>query len=92
MRRLHIAGFTQNSFYVRNILVQPGPLTAPPKKRSKKTPSFRLIDFGRSEEYFTFMGDTADRKRESKRMQWDELINTEDKSALRELMIGKLML
>jgi hypothetical protein len=47
--RLHCAHFIQNSFYVRNILVQPGPLTHPPALRSSKTPSFRIIDFGRSE-------------------------------------------
>ncbi|KAI0688594.1 hypothetical protein BC835DRAFT_1256903, partial [Cytidiella melzeri] len=51
MCRLHYAGFVQGSFFVRNILVQRGPLTLPPEKRSKKTPSFRLIDFGRGEEF-----------------------------------------
>ena len=33
--------------YVRNILVQPGPLAALPSVRSYATPSFRIIDFGR---------------------------------------------
>lgn len=49
MCRLHNADFIQNSFYTRNILVQPGPLTRPPAERSRDTPSFRIIDFGRGE-------------------------------------------
>ncbi|KAJ7479762.1 hypothetical protein FB451DRAFT_1031491, partial [Mycena latifolia] len=47
--RLHYAEFTQGSFYIRNILVQPGPLTVTPSARSERTPSFRIIDFGRGE-------------------------------------------
>ncbi|PIL28866.1 hypothetical protein GSI_08912 [Ganoderma sinense ZZ0214-1] len=47
LKRLHAAGFTQGSVYERNILVQPGPLSAPPGERSDRTPSFRIIDFGR---------------------------------------------
>ena len=34
--------------YVRNILWQPGPLSKPPEERSRHTPSFRIIDFGRA--------------------------------------------
>lgn len=49
MLRLHYADFIQNSGYVRNIMVQPGPLHRPPSERSIKTPSFRIIDFGRGE-------------------------------------------
>ncbi|KAK0190009.1 hypothetical protein F5146DRAFT_932026 [Armillaria mellea] len=45
--RLHHADFVQNSLYTRNILRQPGPLTVRPSERSLKTPSFRIIDFGR---------------------------------------------
>ncbi|KAJ3552620.1 hypothetical protein NM688_g4057 [Phlebia brevispora] len=45
--RLNNAGITQGSFYPRNVLIQPGPLTAPPGDRSLKTPSFRIVDFGR---------------------------------------------
>ena len=30
------------------MLVQPGPLSAPPAERSLAAPSFRLIDFGRA--------------------------------------------
>ena len=47
MHRLHAAGFTQGSFYERNILVQPGPLTLPSPKRLHGNPSYRIIDFGR---------------------------------------------
>ncbi|KAJ6629867.1 hypothetical protein B0H10DRAFT_1629162, partial [Mycena sp. CBHHK59/15] len=47
--RLHYAQITQNSFYVRNVLRQPGPLTVAPALRSLDTPSFRIIDFGRGE-------------------------------------------
>ncbi|KAJ7641270.1 hypothetical protein FB45DRAFT_738095 [Roridomyces roridus] len=49
--RLPHAEFTQNSFYVRNILRQPGPLSVPPAERSDRTPSFRIIDFGRGEHW-----------------------------------------
>jgi hypothetical protein len=47
MNRLHEAEFIQGSFYERNILVQPGPLTLPRAKRSLDEPSYRIIDFGR---------------------------------------------
>lgn len=46
LQRLHYVGFTQNSFSVRNILMQPGPLALPPAERSLEHPSFRIIDFG----------------------------------------------
>ncbi|MCJ1381777.1 hypothetical protein MMC17_004888 [Xylographa soralifera] len=49
--RLHQAFFTQNSPFVRNILIQLGPLTRPPVERSLTTPSFRIIDFGRAEHH-----------------------------------------
>ena len=45
--RLHHMDIVQGSFYVRNIMIQPGPLTLPPEKRSFDHPSFRIIDFGR---------------------------------------------
>jgi hypothetical protein len=47
MNRLHEANFIQGSFYERNILVQPGPLTLPRAERSLDKPSYRIIDFGR---------------------------------------------
>ncbi|RDX54320.1 hypothetical protein OH76DRAFT_1314875, partial [Lentinus brumalis] len=46
-QRLHEAGFVQYSPYRRNMLVQPGPLSAPRSERSFAAPSFRIIDFGR---------------------------------------------
>ncbi|KAL1743706.1 hypothetical protein HDZ31DRAFT_64780 [Schizophyllum fasciatum] len=46
--RLQDAGFVQNSEYPRNVLMQAGPLSRPPKERRVYTPSFRLIDFGRA--------------------------------------------
>ncbi|KAK7026580.1 hypothetical protein R3P38DRAFT_2942570 [Favolaschia claudopus] len=46
--RLHLSGIVQKSAFKNNILVQPGPLTAPPHRRSLNSPSFRVIDFGRS--------------------------------------------
>ena len=39
----------QGSFYVRNIMVQQGPLALPPEQRSYATPSFRIIDYGRGQ-------------------------------------------
>lgn len=51
VQRLHLARFSQQSMSVRNMTVQPGPLSVPPSKRSKKTPSFRIIDFGRGKNY-----------------------------------------
>ena len=49
--RLHHYKITQGSFYVRNIMVQPGPLTVPPEQRSFDCPSFRIIDFGRGRKF-----------------------------------------
>ncbi|KAF7323969.1 hypothetical protein MKEN_00618500 [Mycena kentingensis (nom. inval.)] len=49
LHRLFRAGIKQNSFHLRNIVMQPGPLTLPPQLRSSETPSFRMIDFGRGE-------------------------------------------
>lgn len=45
-----MGGWAQNSMYERNVLVQKGPITAWPAKRSREKRSFRLIDFGRAEE------------------------------------------
>ncbi|KAI0649765.1 hypothetical protein C8Q79DRAFT_901234 [Trametes meyenii] len=56
--RLHYLEIVQGSFYVRNIMMQPGPLTVPPEKRSSDTPSFRIIDFGRGESWDWYAKDT----------------------------------
>jgi hypothetical protein len=45
--RLHHARILQNSAALRNMVMQPGPLTFPPHQRSMGQPSFRIIDFGR---------------------------------------------
>ena len=47
--RLQKAGYTNRSMYVRNMLVQPGPLSRPREERTMDEPSFRIIDFGRVE-------------------------------------------
>ncbi|KAH7885016.1 hypothetical protein F5I97DRAFT_1811584, partial [Phlebopus sp. FC_14] len=50
--RFHYAGWLHESFAARNIVVQYGlPTTFPLERALKPTPSFRLIDFGRSREY-----------------------------------------
>ena len=49
--RLHETGWSHGSFYERNILMQPGPLSKWPLYRlAGDVKSFRLIDFGRSAE------------------------------------------
>ncbi|KAI0791425.1 hypothetical protein C8Q75DRAFT_715555 [Abortiporus biennis] len=53
LARLHLDEYYHGSFYERNIVKQPGPLTVPPSERSLDTPSFRVIDFGRTEHYRT---------------------------------------
>ena len=47
MLRLNHLNIIQGSFYVRNVLVQPGPLSAPVEERSMDEPSFRLVSLGR---------------------------------------------
>ncbi|KAF8333631.1 uncharacterized protein EI90DRAFT_2916492 [Cantharellus anzutake] len=46
--RMHLENYKHGSAHVRNIVVQPGPLTLPPWRRSLKHPSFRMVDFGRT--------------------------------------------
>ncbi|KAJ7161989.1 hypothetical protein C8R43DRAFT_1063213 [Mycena crocata] len=64
--RLHFSEFTQGSFYVRNILRQPGPLTVAPSERSNRTPSFRIIDFGRGE-HWPYQLAAAEKENEERR-------------------------
>jgi hypothetical protein len=63
--RLHDAMWVHGSFYQRNVLQKPGPLSASPSERRTNVEkrkgygeswSFRLIDFGRSE----YVGDLGD--------------------------------
>jgi hypothetical protein len=54
---LHNSDFLRNSPYVRNILIQPGPITRPSNERSIVTPSFRIIDFGPTERHETYLAE-----------------------------------
>lgn len=47
--RLHFQDFHHNSFRTHSILVQPGPLILPPHLRSMDRPSFRCINFSRTQ-------------------------------------------
>ncbi|KAF7416122.1 hypothetical protein PC9H_002382 [Pleurotus ostreatus] len=49
--RLYLEDISHSSFYPRNIMVQPGPLTKAPKDRTMQHPSFRLIDLGRADHW-----------------------------------------
>ena len=60
LHRLHAANFLQGSFYERNILMQPGPLTLPRAERSFNDPSYRIIDFGRGKCPGVNCGSTVD--------------------------------
>ncbi|RDX52419.1 hypothetical protein OH76DRAFT_1470364 [Lentinus brumalis] len=80
----------QGSFYVRNIMIQPGPLTVPPERRSFAYPSFRLIDFGRGER---FEGG-EDKQERAKRWNgfqsrlWDELRIAREQLLIDDPVIG----
>ncbi|KDQ58462.1 hypothetical protein JAAARDRAFT_176423 [Jaapia argillacea MUCL 33604] len=95
--RLHLADFVQGSFYVRNVCTQPGPLTAHPLMRSTKTPSFRIIDFGRAE-YLNWYEDKARNPRSSdkddddkgNRLEWWQICGNEINQARNELLIPLL--
>lgn len=78
MLRLHLQNVVQNSFHVRNIMMQPGPLTAPQHARSDKTTSFRIIDFGRAEARDDIRGS-----------DWVDSVAIEDRNAHSELQITK---
>lgn len=96
--RLHSEGYLHNSTYIRNIVMQPGPLSRHPEERSYLTPSFRLIDFGRSvniEEKVLKMEFKEGLTEEEKRAQrdreyysWAMKKSTEDMSIHRELGVG----
>ncbi|KAJ7243195.1 hypothetical protein B0H12DRAFT_1188760 [Mycena haematopus] len=82
---LYNLGFIQNSFYARNILVQPGPLTHPPDQRSSKTPSFRVIDFGRSKYWDEFSDQVGATDIQDK---WETLFSSEREMA-KETIFGR---
>ncbi|KAI0343570.1 hypothetical protein BDW22DRAFT_1356027 [Trametopsis cervina] len=81
MHRLHAERILQGSFYERNILAQPGPLYLPPSQRSRATPSFRIIDFGRGK---TFEDVEHDVK---KRMEFDMEVRHEQRHAKTALLL-----
>ena len=86
--RLHLAGFLQGSMYVRNILWQPGPLWKPPQKRSRDTPSFRIIDFGRAMYWDDHVRNVTDRaKRELKDKEWRDQAASDRQRVEKELLI-----
>ena len=87
--RLQLAEFLQGSMYVRNILWQPGPLSKPPKERSRDTPSFRIIDFGRAMDWNGFVRKEKDeKKRERKAKEWQDQASYDRQKFERELMIN----
>ena len=45
---LHRTGLLQGSVKSTNLAIQPGPLSSPMKERSYNSPSFRILDFGRT--------------------------------------------
>ena len=83
--RLHHMDIVQGSFYVRNIMCQPGPLTEPPEKRSYDTPSFRIIDFGRGKSWEWELKEERDL--EKRRFEFARRIGDEVARARNELLI-----
>ena len=77
----------QGSPYARNVLVQPGPLTHPPERRSLDTPSFRVIDFGRGEAYKEREDMTHD-ERERARNGFASRIEDEQRTARQEMLLA----
>ncbi len=71
---------------MRNVLVQPGPLTEPPERRSRDTPSFRIIDFGRGDMYEEHAGMTHE-ERERARDGFAARIRDEQKGAREEMLL-----
>ena len=101
--RLHFAEYMHNSFKQRNVVVQPGPLTEPPEARSMKSPSFRMIDFGRTESFVQYRDEVLyDLERDESRgyeldpeqdasigKSWGDRLIRERWSARREMHFGK---
>ena len=92
MLRLCLMNIIQGSFYVRNVLMQPGPLTAPPERRSLACPSFRIIDFGRGkvwewEEERMKREEMEEEQRKKVIRDWGERLREELEDARRELLL-----
>ena len=95
--RLHDLLIRQGSFYMRNVMIQPGPLTLPPELRSFRSPSFRLIDFGRGERFEGTSKDGKDAKDEDG--EWVESMDSfrsrmwdEQRGARKQLLIENLVI
>ncbi|PIL28844.1 hypothetical protein GSI_08890 [Ganoderma sinense ZZ0214-1] len=86
LHRLHKLNILQGSPYVRNVLVQPGPLTDPPERRSLATPSFRVVDFGRGEVYAEH-ADMTRSERERARDAFAARIRDEQRAAREEMLL-----
>ncbi|KAI1792702.1 hypothetical protein LXA43DRAFT_310913 [Ganoderma leucocontextum] len=86
LHRLHKLNIVQGSFYVRNVLIQPGPLTDAPERRSIDTPSFRVIDFGRGEVYEEH-ADMTHEERERARDTFAARIRDEQKGAREQMLL-----
>lgn len=67
---------------------QPGPLTKPPKQRSRKTPSFRIIDFGRGEDWDEYKDQDDGKDLERKMKDWKARVDDERESARTALLIS----
>ncbi|KAI0634600.1 hypothetical protein C8Q77DRAFT_1056782 [Trametes polyzona] len=89
--RLHYLEIVQGSFYVRNVMIQPGPLTVRPSERTFDTPSFRIIDFGRGESWDSLLEEMRQSRyawdRQKRRNQFLASIGDELHRARRELLI-----
>ena len=83
---------------MRNVMIQPGPLTLPPELRSFRSPSFRLIDFGRGERFEGTAKDGEDAKDEDgewvqsmdsfQSRMWDEQRGARKQLLIENLVIG----
>ena len=83
--------FYQGSFYLRNIMIQPGPLTKPPRERSLDTPSFRIIDFGRGMSWAWELEEKTNQSElDRRRHNFAFMVGDEVARARRELLVDDL--
>jgi hypothetical protein len=98
---MHAQGFVHWSTYARNIVMQPGPLTRHPSLRSLMTPSFRLIDFGRTKSLQILMAseleqskglglskEETEQRMDKVRLGWGRDRAVEEPSIEKELLTG----
>ena len=70
--------------YMRNMVVQPGPLNVPRPERTMKQPSFRIIDFGRMQMRGDFKSPGSGKKfakacEEEREWAYDVLVGSYDR-------------